>query len=255
MYKVIKYVVMDILKNRFTLVYALCLLALSFGLFAMDENASKATLSMLNIVLLFVPLVALIFTTIYYYNSIDFIILVMAQPIRRRQIFYSIFIGISLSLTAAFVIGTGIPVLLLSPSLASLSIIIAGVALTMIFCSLSLLFSVWFRDKAKGMGISLIVWIFFMLIYDGLLLFLMFSFADYPLEKLFISLTFLNPIDLARIFALLKLDVSALMGVTGAVFKEFFGSGLGVFLTSFMLLLWFAAPVYFAGRHFRKKDF
>lgn len=255
MNKVIKYVLIDILKNRFTLVYSLCLLALSMGLYALDDNSAKATLSLLNVVLLFVPLVAIMFTTIYYYNSIEFITLIMAQPIPRSRIFFSIFMGIAMSLITAFVVGAGIPVMLLSPDITSLSVVVSGMVLTLIFCAIALLFSVWFRDKAKGMGVSLIVWIFFLLIYDGILLMVMFAFADYPLEKLFIGLSFLNPIDLARIFVLLQLDISALMGVTGAVFKEFFGTFLGVAMTAIMMSFWFLVPLFFAGRHFRKRDF
>lgn len=255
MNKVVKYVLIDILKNRFSLIYALCLLALSLGLYTLDDNSAKATLSLLNVVLLFVPLVSIMFTTIYYYNSIEFITLIMAQPIPRKRIFYSVFLGISLSLITAFALGAGIPVMILSPGTVSLSVVLSGMVLTLVFCALAMLFSVWMRDKARGMGASLIAWIFFLLIYDGMLLMIMFAFADYPLEKLFIGLSFLNPIDLARIFVLLQLDISALMGVTGAVFKDFFGTFLGVLMTAVMLSFWFIIPLLVAGRHFRKRDF
>lgn len=255
MYKVVKYVLIDILKNKFTLIYTLCLAALSMGLYTLDDNASKATLSLLNIVLLFVPLVSIMFTTIYYYNSLEFITLMLAQPIKRSKIFFSVFYGISISLFAAFLFGAGLPVIILSPNLSSFSVVLAGLILTLIFTSLALLFAVLFKDKAKGLGVSLIFWIFFLLIYDGILLLIMFAFGDYPLEKLFIGLTFLNPIDLARIFVLLQLDISALMGVTGAVFKEFFGTFTGIFMTISMLLLWFLLPLFIAVRYFRKRDF
>ncbi len=39
-----------------------------------------------------------------------------------------------------------------------------------------------------------------------------------------VGLSALNPIDLSRILILLQLDVSAMMGYTGAVFKDFFGT-------------------------------
>jgi hypothetical protein len=42
-----------------------------------------------------------------------------------------------------------------------------------------------------------------------------------------IILSALNPIDLGRILFLMKFDIAALMGYTGAVFQRFFGSGLG----------------------------
>lgn len=255
MNKILKYVLLDILKNRFTFIYGICLLAVTLSLYTLDENSSKATLSMLNIVLLFIPLVSIMFTTIYYYNSIEFITLILAQPVTRMKIYFSLFTGIALSLILAFVVGVGVPVMILSPEGSSLSVVFSGIILTLIFCSLAMLFSVWFRDKARGLGVSMMIWIFFMLIYDGILMFIMFGFNDYPLERLFISLTLFNPIDLARIFVLLQLDISALMGVTGAVFKDFFGNYTGVVITIGMLCIWFLMPLWVALRYFSKKDF
>ncbi len=66
------------------------------------------------------------------------------------------------------------------------------------------------------------LWFYFAIIFDGLVLFIIFQFSEYPLEKTSITLTALNPIDLSRILVLLKMDISAMMGYTGAVFKEFF---------------------------------
>ena len=45
---------------------------------------------------------------------------------------------------------------------------------------------------------------------------------DYPLDKLSLTGTILNPIDLSRTLILLKLDISALLGYTRAIFKNLF---------------------------------
>jgi Cu-processing system permease protein len=65
-------------------------------------------------------------------------------------------------------------------------------------------------------------WLYFALIFDGLVLFLLFQFQDYPIENAMVGITAFSPIDLARIQILLHLDVSAMMGYTGAIFKDFF---------------------------------
>jgi Cu-processing system permease protein len=70
------------------------------------------------------------------------------------------------------------------------------------------------RDKAKVIGAAITLWLYFSLLFDGFVLFLLFQFADYPLEKPMIALSALNPIDLGRILILLQLDVSAMMGYT-----------------------------------------
>jgi Cu-processing system permease protein len=86
------------------------------------------------------------------------------------------------------------------------------------------------------------------------LLFLLFAFSDYPMEKFTLLMSALNPIDLGRIFIMLKLDISALMGYTGAVYKDFFGSAAGMFFTSIILLVWILLPLAWALRVFKKKD-
>jgi len=70
-----------------------------------------------------------------------------------------------------------------------------------------------------------------------------------------IILSALNPIDLGRILFLMKFDIAALMGYTGAVFQRFFGSSLGVIISVICLLVWIIVPFYLSSRFFKKKDF
>jgi Cu-processing system permease protein len=69
-----------------------------------------------------------------------------------------------------------------------------------------------------------------------------------------LGMIFFNPVDLARILVLLKLDVSALMGYSGAIFQDFLGSVKGTVLASLFLILWVLVPMFFAMRVFQKKD-
>ena len=100
----------------------------------------------------------------------------------------------------------------------------------------------------------MMLWFYFTLIFDGIVLMVMFAFSDYPLERFTIFLSCLNPVDLARIMVLLKMDISALMGFTGAVFNQFFGSGFGIILSITVMLLWILVPIYIALRIFKRKD-
>mgnify|MGYP003154491248 CR=1 FL=1 len=68
-------------------------------------------------------------------------------------------------------------------------------------------------------------------------------FEDYPLDKLSLIGTMLNPIDLSRTLILLKLDISALLGYTGAIFKQFFGTNFGLVVSISMLAVWVIMPV------------
>jgi Cu-processing system permease protein len=63
-----------------------------------------------------------------------------------------------------------------------------------------------------------------------------------------------NPIDLARVIVLLQMDISALMGVTGAVLRESLGSVPGAICAFAALALWMVLPLALAVRIFRRKD-
>jgi Cu-processing system permease protein len=254
MRKLSRYVLYDILRNRVIIVYTLFLLLVSLSLFQLEENQSKALMSLLTIVLIVIPLISMIFTTIHYYNSYEFIELMLSQPLSRTRILLSEYVGVSASLTAAYLVGVGIPVLIYAFDATGIAFLLTGSALTLAFTSIAFLASVKARDKAKGIGAALLLWFYFALIYDGLVLLILFAFSDYPMEKFTLLLSALNPIDLGRIFIMLKMDVSALMGYTGALYKSFFGSGWGIAFTTGIMLLWIALPLLLTLKIFRKKD-
>jgi len=254
MKKIIKYVVLDILRNRIVLAYTLFLLVISLSVFNLEDNAAKGLLSLLNIILIIVPLISIIFSTIYVYNSTEFIELLVSQPVKRTGLLLSIFTGLAVSLLLAFLVGAGLPILIYSASAAGFMMIAIGLALTLVFVSLAVLASVITRDKAKGIGVSILLWFYFALIYDGIILFILFQFSDYPMEKVTIGFSSLNPIDLGRIMILLKLDIAAMMGYTGAVFKDFFGGFWGILYALLVMLLWVLIPVWLTVRKFNRKD-
>jgi Cu-processing system permease protein len=254
MKKIIKYVIIDILRNKIILAYTVLLLLLSLSIFNLEDNSAKGLLSLLNIVLIIVPLVSILFSAIYVYNSAEFLELLVSQPLKRRTIWLSVFFGLAFSLALSFFIGVGIPVILYEFTATGLTMLMVGLLLSVIFVAIAMLAAVKVRDKAKGIGVAILLWLYFSLLFDGLVLFLLFQFADYPLEKPMIGISALNPIDLSRILVLLKMDVSALMGYTGAVFKDFFGTLPGFVIALITLLLWILLPAWLSVRKFNRKD-
>ena len=254
MLKLTRYVLYDILRNKIVIAYAIFLFIVSFSMFRMEENSSRAMLSLLYIVLIVLPLISLVFTTIHYYNSYEFIELMLSQPMSRRRILLSEYAGVCISLLFAFFAGVGIPVLLFGADSTGFAILFTGAALTIVFTSIAFLAAVRSKDKARGIGFALLLWFYFALIYDGLVLLILFAFADYPMEKFTLLLSALNPIDLGRIFVMLKMDISALMGYTGALYKDFFGSGSGILFTAGIMFLWAVIPFWIALKSFKKKD-
>lgn len=254
MKKIIKYVLLDILRSRIIIGYTLFLFILSMSVFNLEDSTSKGVLSLLNIVLIIVPLVSIIFSTIYVYNSTEFLELLVSQPLKRTSLWMSVFAGLSSAMAVSFFAGAGIPILLFQADATGFALIIAGMLLSVIFVAIALLASVKTRDKAKGIGLAIILWLYFSIIYDGLLLFLLFQFQDYNMEKTMLAFSTLNPVDLTRILILLRMDVSALMGYTGAIFRNFFTTGTGTVIGTVVLLTWAIIPLWLSVRSFAKKD-
>ncbi|MEZ4829623.1 MAG: ABC transporter permease [Bacteroidia bacterium] len=260
MYKILTFSFFDLIRSRWLFIYCGFYLVLATGLFLISSAPSKVIISLMNIVLLLVPLIATLFGVMYYYNSREFCELLLAQPVRRTHIFLGQYMGIAISLSLSLVAGLGIPFLFYgligSGEMGNyLTLVLAGVFLSFIFSGLAFLVALRFENRIKGFGVAILVWLFFSVIYDGILLITMSVFSDYPLEKFALAASVFNPVDLSRILILMKLDISALMGLTGAIFKNILGSGPGFWAAWVSLVLWMAIPLTGIRRVSLRKDF
>jgi Cu-processing system permease protein len=253
MFRIVKYVVGDIIRGRIVIGYAGLLLVASLGLFNLGGDTTKALVGLLSLVLMIVPLVSLVFATAHFYNSHEFIELLAAQPLPRATILLAQIIGVTLALSA-LIVGIVVPVLLYAFTTTGLTLIAVALMLTAVFTALAFLAAVLARDKARGIGAALLIWFYFGLLHDGLTLYALFLLDDFPLEGISVTLLALNPVDLARVLVLLQMDVSALMGYTGAMLKDLLGTGTGIIFATLILGAWIAAPVLATVWVFRRKD-
>ena len=254
MFKLTKFVIQDLLRNWIVLLYMAFLMLAGFGFFMLEGQVDKALLGILNLVLISVPMVTIIFSTIYYYNMYEFIVLLLAQPLKRKTVLGSIYLGLAVSFGLALLIGLGLPLMLMHPSFVSFILLLVSLMLTLVFIALAIMAGIWARDKARGMGISLLLWVYFVLIFDGIILMLMYNFSDYPIERGVLFITFLNPVDLGRILVLMQTEAAALMGYSGAIFNKFFNEWWGVLGSVLILMVWALVPVGLSFRMFRYKD-
>lgn len=260
MLKILKYSIFDLLRSRWSYVYFVFYLLLGFVLLFLNNDMNKAVITLMNIIIVLTPLIGTIFGVMYYYNSKEFTELLLAQPIKRSKIFMGQYLGISLSLTLSLFLGLGIPFitygLFKSTAIFDFSLlIIVGSFLNFIFVALAYNIALSTENKIKGFGYAILMWLFLAVIYDGIFMISLIMFNEYPLDKFSLVATMLNPIDLSRILILLKLDISALLGYTGAVFKDFFGTAIGFITSMSILFLWVLLPVLRIKFKLKKKDF
>lgn len=257
--RVLRFQIHDLVRSRWVIGYALLLLALTDALLRFGGGGPRAVLSLMNVVLIVVPLVSVVFGTMYLYGAREFIELLLAQPVGRRALFFGLYGGLALPLVLALGLGVGLPFLwggAESGTLAPLALLLGcGALLTLAFTALAFLVSLLVVDRARGLGAAILLWLAATALYDALLVLVATSLADYPLELPLLGLTLLNPVDLGRVLLLLRFDIAALMGYTGAIFERFFGSLLGIAITAGALALWTVLPFLAGMRRFGRKDF
>ncbi|MFL1011052.1 ABC transporter permease [Flavisericum labens] len=260
MFKILKYSFYDLMRSRWSYVYFTFYLLLSIVLLFLNNDLSKAVITLMNVIIILVPLIGTIFGVMYYYNSKEFTELLLAQPLNRTSIFLGQYLGVAISLSMSLILGLGIPFifygLFKSNAIWDFSLLlITGTFLTFIFAALAFNIALSNENKIKGFGYAILLWLFLSIIYDGIFLMSLILFENYPLDKLSLIGTMLNPIDLSRTLILLKLDISALLGYTGAVFKKFFGTNLGLIVSFISLSIWIVLPVLRIAFISKKKDF
>jgi Cu-processing system permease protein len=249
----------NVVRSKWLICYSAFFLAATEGLLRFSGGDEKTLLSLGNVALFVVPLVTIVYGTIYLYNSREFIELLLAQPLKRRTVFAGLYTGLAIPLVIAFVGGVLVPFVLhgiTSEARGALAtMLIGGTALTLVFTGLSFCIALRFEDRLTGLGAAMAVWLLLAFVYDGAILFAVAVLPDRSIERLLLGVSLFNPIDLVRIALLLQFDVSALMGYTGAVFSRFFSGISGLFVILAALVAWMTAPLLLGFAAFKRKDF
>lgn len=250
----------DVLRKRWVIAYAVLLIVAGDVLLRLAGNGPSALVSLLNVVLLLIPLIALILGSAALYGAREFTELLLAQPIPRRALFIGLYFGLTVPLAAATALGLALPFVFeraidstSAPML--LTLIAVSVLLVAVCTAMAFLVSVRVQDRARGLGVAMLAWLGMGVLYDGVVLSIATALRDWPIERGMLAAMVLNPIDLARTILLLRLDVAALMGYTGAVFSAAFGSTAGAGLALATLALWVVVPWWLGARAFERRDF
>ena len=132
----------DVGRSRWLLAYALFFFLATDALLRFGGGGSKALLSLMNVVLLLVPLVSAVFGTTYLYNAREFTELLLAQPVRRGDLYAGLYLGLALPLSLGFAAGVVVPFFVHGvddPAQWRLvaALAITGVALTCVFVALA----------------------------------------------------------------------------------------------------------------------
>lgn len=257
LYKITKFQIQNIIRSNWIIIYTFGLILTTSLIIYFTNDSSKVIVSLMTIMFILNPLIGILFGSIYLYNSREFIELVLTQPIKRSTLYSGLFLGLVIPFILVTIVGVGLPLAasnLIEPDLIG-NLLSTSILLVCIFVSIAFLITTFIIERSAGLGIAFIIWLFLCWIYDGFLLFFSYAFQDYPIERIILSLTIINPIDLARINILLRFEAAAMLGITGAVFQDFISASLGKVITFAVHLIWIFIPFSIGYFRFKKKDF
>jgi len=249
----------------FAALFALLVLGLSyFGLAQSREvgfqGFARVTLSLMNLVLVIVPLTGLMLGVTSIAGGGESLSLLLAQPVSRGEVLAGKFLGLAaaLGVVQALGFGGGGVVVALNGGaqqisgflvLTLLSLVLGWVTLAAAICIAAL----W-PDRLRAMSIALMLWLLMVIAYDLVVLGATTLLSGFPLQSVLFPALILNPVDLVRVLTTLAVGSGALFGPTSAVLMRMFGSAGGIALGLTVLVIEGVVPLLVAARAFRRRD-
>jgi Cu-processing system permease protein len=249
----------------FTALFAALVLGLSFFGLAQSREVgfqgfARVTLSLMNLVLLVVPLTGLMLGVASIAGAGETLSLLLAQPVTRGEVLGGKFAGLAAALTVAQALGFGVGgvVVTLNAGADALPGFLALAALSMLLGCLSIaaalaIAALW-PDRLRAMSVALLVWLALVIAYDLAVLGATTLLSGVPLQTVLFPALLVNPVDLTRVLVTLAVGSGALFGPTSAVLVRAFGTTAGIGLGLAVLALETAVPLLVAARVFRRRD-
>jgi len=249
----------------FTALFAVLVLGVSyFGLVQSREvgfqGFARVTLSLMNLVLLFVPLTGMLLGVTSLAASSDTLALLLAQPVTRGEVLAGKFLGLSAALGIAQALGFGAGGLVIALDAGASQVpgflALTGLSLLLGWLSIAvaLLVAAAWPDRLKAMAAALILWLLMVVAYDLAVVGATALLRGLPLETVLLPALLVNPVDLSRVLVTLAVGSGALFGPTSAVLVRTLGTRGGVALGLAVLVIETLVPLALATRRFRTRD-
>ncbi|MFO7594181.1 MAG: ABC transporter permease subunit [Pseudomonadota bacterium] len=260
----------DGLRNRWILSITILLAIFAIGLAYFGAAASGSVgvtslsttiVSLASLAIFIIPLVALMlaYDTIVGEEEQGTLLLLLTYPLTRRQMLMGKFIGHAAILATATLLGFGLAGLLIAVDAGELQnmerwgalgfFILSSWLLGCVFLALAQLLSAWAGEKSIAAGVALLVWFWFVLIFDLLLLGLLVM-AKGQAGGWLSYLLLLNPTDIFRLANFAGFEAARnYTGLTHIAIGPWFRPGalLG------LLLAWVIVPLLLAQWRFRRR--
>ena len=218
----------DRLRNRWVLavalVFAVFSLVITYAGGAQQGTVGLRSLeftitSLVSLVIYLVPLIALLlgFDAIVGERERGSLDLLLAYPITRGELLLGKYLGLALALALAMLAGLATVGVVLVEQFGGRALfhyggfVVSALLMGLAFLSLAVLVSVLAKDRTRASGAAIVIWFFFVLVFDLALLGVLVGTAGRYGGEMFPYFLLLNPTDVFRI-----LNVFSAEGVRSA---------------------------------------
>jgi len=248
----------------FTILFAILVLGLSYFGLAQSREAgfqgfARVTLSLMNLLLMIVPLTGLLLG-VHAVAAGEGLALLLAQPVGRGEVLFGKYLGVGLAFSAAQAVGLGAGGLGIALTAGAdglpgfLTLTALSLALGWLSIAAAFAIAVCWPDRLRATSLALLLWLLLVVAYDLAVLGATTILNGLPLEAVLVPTLLVNPIDLARVLVTLAVGSGALFGPTSAVLANRFGSAGGIALGAAVLLVETLLPLLLALYVFRRRD-
>lgn len=226
------------------------------------QDFSRTAVSLVQIVLLLVPLASLVFGGLALTPERGAAELLYSQPVHRGAILLGRMLGVWLALAAAELIGFGLAGLVMQSQAGPDglwrygALVATAVAITGVFLAIAaLLASVNSGRRTRVLAVALVVWFVTVVMFDVAVLGIASMLRSGSASRLLISATLINPVDAARTGALLAIEGTAAFGAASLALLRFTGGiGMAAVYVGLSLAAWLVAPLWLAARALSRTD-
>lgn len=234
----------DGLRNRWvlaiTIIFALLAVGIAwFGAAAAGRvgftSLATTIVSLASLAVFLIPLIALMLA----YDSVvgeeerGTLLLLLAYPLSRFQILFGKFVGHGAILAVSTALGFGIAGVVIALAVEGIDVlelvqalglfIVTAILLGWAFIAMAYVISVTVAEKARAAGLALILWFFFVLVFDLGLLGLLVATEGRVGADIFPWLLLLNPTDIFRLVNLTAFESARVHSGLASIGTDFFG--------------------------------
>lgn len=258
-----------VVESRWLFAFAALLAAMVLGLsfFGLVQSGEigfqgfdRVTLSLLNLVLFVVPLVGLLLGVTSLTGDTNLLPLLLAQPVRRRDVLIGKALGLVAALSAAQAAAFGAGGVIVAtqagadhvPGFVVLTLLSMVLGALMVATGLALA-AAW-PDRLRAVTGAVLLWLALVVLYDLAVFGATSLLAGVPLQRVLLPALLVNPVDLVRVLVVFTVGSGALFGPTSAVLMQWMGTSSGLAIGIAALVVQTLVPLAVAVRLFERRD-